>query len=307
MCGKPFADMTSIIKFKTILIAFFFLNPLLSSGSTVVIFIASNGMVISTDSKASWRIPSSMTVVQEIEEPKAVILKKRIVVANIGLGGLTTIHYHFLTWMQNLERNLPSDISVDDVVQTIKKESSATLTDFVSACLKNGTIKRKSPDEFCESLVQFVVAGYQNGMPLVYNVHFDIDWKDESLIGPTSDLQYPADPKGNDYGILTYGIRQAITDVFNRETYAYHQAVTLRPETMARFRKGEYPSLDDTVALSRVLIQVEKNTNPDEVGGPIRTIKIFPSGRAEEIPVKIFAATAKGSTTANKSKGKNQQ
>lgn len=203
--------------------------------------------------------------------------------------------------MEGLESRLPDDISVDQFTDTVEGESSATFSDLgISTALKNGTLRNKTLAKPSEIFTQFVTAGYQNGVPRLYRVEFDIDWNSRSLVGPYKVLLYPTDPAN--YQIFRFGTQEAIVDFPTPESYAYQQAAILSPKAMADISALRYPSLDETVSLSRALIQVEKNTNPDEVGGDIRTISILPSGRAEEINT-TGGALPEGGT----SKEKNQQ
>jgi len=266
-------------------------------GTTVVVFITTGGIVISSDSKAVLRTPD-FAVAGEEDRAKFVILKKRIVVGTVGLGSIknASFQYDFLAWMDRLDRDLPTDVSVDDVVSVIEKESPAAFATFYAYAFKNGAIKRNFADEACQMVVHFVVAGYQNGAPRIYEVKFDIDWNSQTFIGPNKFLLYSDVPKPSDYLTLAFGIHEAITDPFNRESYAHQKARTLCPNAIAELDARKYPSFNETIALSRALIQVEESTNPNVVGGPVRTAKILPDGRAEEVVITTALPECKVAT-----------
>jgi hypothetical protein len=48
------------------------------------------------------------------------------------------------------------------------------------------------------------------------------------------------------------------------------------------FHRREIP-IDETASLARVLIEIEEDTNPSDVGGGIQMVKVLPDGRAYEI------------------------
>ncbi|MGB2675751.1 MAG: hypothetical protein WAN12_01535 [Candidatus Acidiferrum sp.] len=269
--------------------------PVPLTATTVVVFIANNGIVVSSDSKTVSR-SADFSAVGEVDQPKFVVLQNRIVVAAIGVSDARDAvrHYNFLTWMKSLQQSLPVDVSVDEVTNLIERESAATFLSFdFNASLKSGAMKRKTPAEPCEVFAQFVIVGYQDRAPRVNKVQFDIDWNNQSLVGPIQTSIYPDPSETSNYRVIRFGTQQAITDVFNRKSYAYHEAMTLCPKAMTDVINRKYPSLDETVALSRVLVQVEENTNPDDVGGDIRSVKIPPTGRAEEVATRLTVAKTK--------------
>jgi hypothetical protein len=259
------------------------------AATTVVVFIANNGIVLSSDSKAVSQ-NMDFSAAGSKYHAKIVVLENRIAVAAIGVSdaGGPSPHYNFLAWMQSLQQSLPADISVADVTALIEKGSSEAFSSLgFSAALKDGRLSRKAPAEPCEVFSQFVIAGYQDGAPRVYKVQFDIDWNSQTLLGPTRTLIYPDPSETWDYRVIRFGTQQAITDLFNTKSYAYHEAMILCPKAMTDVVNRKYPTLDETVALSRALVQTEENTNPDDVGGEIRTVKIIPTGRAEEVATRV--------------------
>jgi len=113
-------------------------------------------------------------------------------------------------------------------------------------------------------------------------VEFDVDWNRQVLSGAIRTLLYP-DSAISNYRVVSLGDREAIADFRNVKSYAHQVATTLCPETMRKIdNMTAYPTLDNSVALSRALVQVEENTNPDEVGGAIKTVMWLQNGQVEE-------------------------
>ena len=266
----------------------FLLVPFPAKGTTVVVFITQNGIAVSSDSKTVLR-NSDYSSTGYINQAKFVIVQNRIVVAAIGVSdyrnGLQ--HYNFLTWMQGLQLSLPTNISVDDFTDLIERESGETFSKLgINSALSNGALQEKFFGEPCEIFAHFAIAGYQKGAPRLYEVAFDIDWNGKALVGPRKVLRYPADP--SNYQIAKFGTQEALVDFMSRDSYAHKQALILCPKAITDIASSVYPSFDETVCLSRAFVQIEKNTNPDEVGGDIRTVAILPGGRAEEVTSTIF-------------------
>lgn len=259
-------------------------SSIATSATTVVLVTTKNGIAISSDSMTGLsgldnRITSS------IVQPKFVILKKRIVVAALGNAGFSSAekNFNFLEWMAELQQKLSSDVTIDDVAKIISEESSERISIFdFNSLIKNGQYKIESRTALCTSFVEFLIVGYQNEVPRVILVDFNVDWTAKKLIGPTtSEL---ASPNSHQVAVDPFGQIGAIADWANKESYAHQTAMNICPDALSKFdaRKG-IPSKSDSIAMSRALIQVEKNTNPNSVGGPIKSVFVAPSGEAEEL------------------------
>jgi hypothetical protein len=281
---KKFFFSMRIRKLQAVFILTLLLVPTQTNATTVVLLVTRNGMIVSSDSKTVSR-RSDFSAAGHIEQSKFAIIHNRIVISAIGVSDYRDAihHYNFLAWMQDLELRLPADISVDDIAEVIERESSAIFSEFdIGSSLRKGTIKRKFPAWPGEIFSQFVIAGYEKGAPRVYKVQFDIDWDTQSFIGPVKVLLYPDPADADNYQIFRFGTQEAIADFLDRKSYAYQEAKGLCPKAVTDIAGGVYPSFDENVCLSRALVRVEEKTNPDEVGGTVRTVRILPSG-AEEV------------------------
>lgn len=274
----------SISKLSAFIFVLLFLQQLPLNATTIVVVVSGNGVVVSSDSLTTSHDLKDLSAGREKFQDKFVVLHNRIVVGSVGLAYIDNpaFKFDFLTWMHSLETKLPDNVSVDDVERVIEKESPTAFGTFYSDNLRNNAVERKSPDFDCEDVAEFVIAGYQQGVPTVYKVKFDIDWNTQSFVGPTKIAVYAQSANAATYEIRTFGVGQAITDILNRNSYAHQQALRCSRKAMTKIDGKIPPSLDETAALSRVLVQVEENTNPDSVGGAIRTVEILPDGRTKE-------------------------
>jgi hypothetical protein len=277
------------------------LCPMFMRGTTVVVFVTEKGIILSSDSKTTLHNSDFSKSAGEIEQEKFVVIQGRIVVIAIAVSDVKTDfgHYNFLTWMKSLQSQIPDHVSVDALADVIQKESASTFSKLgIADFVKTGAIENKTPADPCEMFTQFVIVGYQNGAPRVSKVYFYVDWNTRVFTGPVKTLLYP-DSDTSNYRVIRFGTQQAIADFLNRESYAHEQASAACPKAMTSIRNRIYPSLNETICLSRVLIEVEKSTNPSDVGGAVRTIKILPSGEAEEVTAGTTVALPKPHSSAN--------
>lgn len=256
--------------------------PLKSAATTVVILVTKNGIAMSTDSMTGLGGPNN-SITSAIYQDKFVVLQKRIVVAAIGdVGFGSGAHqFDFLKWMETLRGQLPTNATVDDVTNAIEKGSATAFKEFnIASYIEQGIITNENASQPCETFTRFVIAGYQDGSPRIYSVLFDVDWAERKLTGPTR-MQMLQALRPYQLGAVQFGHKDAFVDYLNPSSYAHAVIMSICPQVLKKLEAHtSIPSLGDTVALSRALVQVEENTNPNSVGGPIKSLEIVPGGKA---------------------------
>lgn len=256
--------------------------------TTAVILITPNGIVVGTDSKFTGR-SASFVRMNEGEHRKTVIVQNRIAVTNIGVASVTfpSIQYDFLVWMDHLQSELPNDVTVSGVAKTIAVESAKMFLP-VPDLLRSGDIKQQSPEEMCRMFTQFVIAGFEGGKPTLYIVEFDLNWDSMSLIGGKALSLDPLSQRGNIH-LYSWGMKEAITDLANPNSYAYHKALLTCPQAFsALIFNRRSVTLDDAACITHAAIKVEENTNPNDVGGETHIVRIRATGTATAEIYKPF-------------------
>ena len=263
--------------------------PVPALASTAVLVVTPHGIVVSTDSKVTITNAAHQQVGESTTTSKFFIVQNRIVVASIGetdiprddsLLPANSARYHFLAWMKDLQAALPDNISIEDLAATIERESARKFAGFEDGVLKRGFMNPQSPLETCRPFIQYVIAGYQGGLPRAYIVQFDIQWNEKRLIGPTRVLIHPPERGQLNFAFYSFGIVEAITDITNRDSYAYK--ADNDPMSRIRERGGASRHLShEAVAMSRVLVQIEEEINPSRVGGEVKCVAITGSGAHE--------------------------
>jgi hypothetical protein len=94
--------------------------PIRLPATTVVVIIAPNGMVLSSDSMTTNR-NADYSAAGSFDQAKFVMIQQRIVVAAIGVSEFKGANheFNFLTWMADLESRMPKDASLDDVASIL--------------------------------------------------------------------------------------------------------------------------------------------------------------------------------------------
>ncbi len=141
-----------------------------ANATTVLYIVMPDGIAIGADGKTTTVGSDAIGTAVKI-----FLLKKRLAVAEVGLqhavslDGKATL-YDFPTWIGLIDDKTGSDSTVAALSSVIEDQASITLS-FAHANLHTWAL----PDD--KALVQYIVAGYDAGVPVVYEVAFDIDWK----------------------------------------------------------------------------------------------------------------------------------
>jgi hypothetical protein len=269
-------------KRKTAVVALLLAGCRPLSATTVVVLKTQHGIVITTDSQAT-KTTSDFLDLGKGTTKKSVIVQDRFVVATIGHQDFWTDssggpEYHFSAWMKQLSAGLPSDITVEQFANLIYTESSKLLAS-VEPALKRGVLKRKYPGDFCDSFIQYVIIGYQGGAARVYVVQSYIDWDGNQLTNRPPSLR----SFDSDVGFYVFGFDEALTEVLNRKSYAYEQAMIRSPKAFGDLLAERDLPLSESISFAKALIQIEEKVNPSSVSGNAQAIIVLPNGRASEV------------------------
>ena len=262
--------------------------------TTAVVFVSTHGIAIAMDRKivvqGAVSSESQVGKIGEGEGLKYVIIQNRFVIANVGYGVLesynpvnkTMINYEFSAWVHGIESGLPKNVSFGDFLKIVNSEAGK-MVPILQTLVTRGRMKQNDPSNIFESPIQYVIAGYQDGVPRVSVIEFYVDWNAKTALGP---YQVPIEPdEGPIAGhtrIHLFGVAEAIADFTNRHSYAYKQAMTICPKAFEDYIGTRPLSFDEGIAVSRALVQIEKQTNPELVGGDVRIVQILPTGGARD-------------------------
>jgi hypothetical protein len=231
--------------------------------TTVVAVITSQGIIIGSDAKRISVASGIVTGEENIDTKIQLIAGGRILVASSGI--MQTSEYNFFDWIKKISVDLPNEVSVEDFALLLKGEAAKEFDGFErDAQIVKGN---GSPLDVCNVVVRYLVAGYQNGHPMVYTVEIYLDWEDKRVIGPILTLQNSDGVGWTKTGIAYIGESAAIREITNERSYAHQKAASSFPETATRFFNGRDLNECEAAKLIRGLIKVEEEVSPSKVGG----------------------------------------
>jgi hypothetical protein len=243
--------------------------------TSVVMAVTPDRIVIGADGKGS---------ASNVATLKIILLKGHLVVGDINLehvpseqGG--TPLYDFPTWIGEIDKQARSNLSVTALSTIIKEESPGAFT-FLSRLLRNGFTQDQAREKGLKAnlVVQYVVAGYENAIPLVRTVNINIDWQsktlrsEETLISPEK-----ADSANHPYFWIFSGNgmeRAWVSD--SKEGKEFSSRVPVEAQIIARH--GEFTG-NQASNVIRSLLSIDAEANPTGVGFPLTIVTIPRIGR----------------------------
>jgi hypothetical protein len=271
-----------------------------ATATTVVVTVTPLGIVMGTDSKYV-RTARNISPVGEGVTDKAVIIQNHIAVASLGQADILvgSVHYNFLDWIADIQSRLSKEVSVDEFASVIETESTAAFGTF-HVVLEHGSMVQKDELQSCEPFIQYVVAGFQDNKPKIYVISWEIDWIAKNLVGPKKILL--SDRSVGNVQFYAFGVEEALKDTLNPGSFAYKQALADSPDEFTALLAKRAVTLDGSIALARTFIRIEEKTNPGDVGGDVRLIRILPNGTANRVADKTVPKARSADHTQNSPK-----
>jgi hypothetical protein len=180
--------------------------------------------------------------------------------------------------MKHINRGISSTTSIDELAETIQRESAKAFDGFDSV-IRGGFIKPRKAIDNCQTFIQYIVAGYGDQVAKIYTIAFYIDWDQKKLIGPRINL-LPT-KNGSNYLFYSFGITEALDDLEVPESYAYKTVASRCPAFKVLMGAHDI-SLADSIGISKAMVRVEEEIDPREVFGPVAAVTILPNGTVSD-------------------------
>ena len=240
--------------------------------TTVVYVTSSCGMAVGADGKIG---PAGTAV-------KIALLKQRLVVADLYYERATSggaVVYDFPTWVKQIDNSTDADISVSGLAQVIKTQMTSTFR-FASEAIKDGTLtKEKAATWGAETyLVQYVVAGYEHGVPLVYSLTLMPDWDAKTVNGPFEVVLKKVEPKNTalDFGWRGRGTGLNLINTANTEPERKLNALIKAELDLTH--SGHCLASEHLSNVARAMLVIETEYDPHYVGFPLTVIALSKNG-----------------------------
>jgi len=136
--------------------------------------------------------------------------------------------------------------------------------------MRSGALVKSQPLE--DTLVEYIVAGYESGMPTIIRTYFNLDWHDKRLVGPVRDVDFPASGNNPNFGIKMNGVNCGIQEFAEVNSYAYKRFHSSFPAILAKAASGHELTQEEAVTAIRVLISIQAEVTPSQVGKDSRIV-----------------------------------
>lgn len=265
-----------------------------SNATTVVFAVTSTGMVIGADGKT---VPSGTAV-------KITLLKNRLAVADLyaenskSADGATTL-YDFPVWIRQIDHNTSPKVSVNEMTDIIKDQMTGTFAFAIDAIKRGAMTKEKAIVMGVDAyLVQYIIVGYENGIPTVYSLTLMPDWDTKSVNGPFKVLLNPEEGQNTNSRMFWRGQGVALKQIATADTKEQKELAARIPFEFQALRNGKDLTLNQASNVARALLGIEAKANPKFVGFPITVMTIPKIGdglvRTYESDVPAFSRLPKG-------------
>ncbi len=267
------------------------------SATAVFVVITPTGIVIGADGKAvsppSCGRKGPMITSTAL---KVILLKRTFALGDISTEKVTfeddgTVLYDFPIWAKYIDDHLTTDASVSGLTRIVKEEAPRALSPAFKELDRYACLWEHGGSMENRVLAQYVITGYEHGVPLVSSVELYPDWK-----GHRAELlsQVPHQlPKGQDSDARYYafGVDDPRSAICDTHTDANQATVSTSAQRTA-FCSVKFPrlSLKEASEMVRFLLEFETRIESEYVGFPFTVITI-PKAASSSGQVRTFCHT----------------
>jgi hypothetical protein len=244
-----------------------------------VVVVANDGIVIASDSKQ--RAASNIGISDDRRAAnKIVILNDRTAIATTGMGdmritsgGKVLADFSSAELLDGIKHTLSPNASASSIEGLVIDKLKSSMNEL-SRYVANGAIrKQNAPDG---DLVDFILAGYENGVPIVHKIRVECDWNTRKIVVPTVESRNPLPNRPFDSNVVFFGRNLNILNVASNPAGAERKAAAERYpgviEAIDVFSRGRNVSSADGVDIAADLIRLESEFDPENVGPPISIV-----------------------------------
>jgi hypothetical protein len=267
----------------------FLLGCLPASGTTVLVILTPEGIVIAADSKVVSKDFGGYSAPPEGPANKIIVVRDRIAVGNIGflskhietMDDRPLFDYDPASWPKGIEQKSSPDISVSEFIDTLGREARSKFSPL-NDLLRDPTFENRQT--YCESNgVQYLVAGFESGIAVVEEVNFTIDEKSCQLTGPFVQPIFPApDTRRFDFGFhpASMGYEDAAGDVvYGRSGSDGYRSIAFEsPAELWKLLAKRDMSLKQASRLLHSILRAQNKYTPAVVGPPYTVVRLRKDG-----------------------------
>ena len=219
---------------------------------------------------------------------KILLVRQHFAVADVGLERFThptpageNVLFDFPTWISTIEHRLPGEISVTSLSEIIRDKSDRVFTHLGVGNFYDPRAEKNEATNV-QRLADFLVIGYENGVPRVNLVEFKIDWKRRRLTQST-EVVHPVQGQRVDFGMYLFGRYGFVADAGNPQSQAHRRLADLVPHEYRAALSGEDLTPPQAIRLAGAFILVESEGEPTQVGFPVDAVTIPRVGNGRSV------------------------
>jgi hypothetical protein len=224
-----------------------------------------SGIVVGADGKLSvkkWNYQKKKYEESSSIGTKARLLKNHAAIASDGHLSLphTPGHYDFFTWTDTLDQHIRETTTVDELAEIVQTQILLALAPL------NGHLQDVPQYAGSNYFSEYVIAGYQAGIPKVYCLVLRVDLKTNTLVPDKQIMRFPW------YQLASHDTQDQLEKPGSDLSKRFEGKL---PNVLARLRQGQ-PALafyegSDAV---RLILQFEADANSDAVGFPLTLVNV---------------------------------
>jgi hypothetical protein len=250
--------------------AAFLLFAVQCHATSIAVVITNNNIVVASDSKKYW-FPGHGSEGDKDPTNKVVVINDRFVV---GINGLAKGNggWDALNLLQRVKDYLPANASISVIESVIIDKINPFMNRF-SAYVANAS--RQDQLSFGDGIVQFIIVGYEDNVPVINTVRVDCDWNIRKVTSPTIHSVYPSqqNPIHVGFDMLSFGVSSAFAAVMGNPHGPEGQAMARLTGLAKTFASsGSKLTVAQAIATAADLVRLEAEFNPEHVGPPIDLI-----------------------------------
>lgn len=245
------------------------------SATSVFVILTPKGIAVGADFEAGTLHigPDASPSVSTLN--KLFLIRQRAIAGTVGIGEteLSTLddkplfYYNADSFMRELEDRTARNASLSQIIDAVQDQSRiafAPMDDLV----QHKVIERND----CLG-VQYLIAGYESGVPTVAEINFEFDWQNLRMRGPLVERVFPApNARRNYFGYhaASHGYMFAASEAHRGEVESQgYKSVTAEARRELRMLLAHRDlSLNDATVLLHAFLRAEHKESPEAVGPP---------------------------------------
>jgi len=259
--------------------------------TTIVAIITTEGIIFAADGVASVRgadgVWSAVGVAQ-----KVLIVQHRFAFASFGYAsapgpqiGPGRYVYDFPGFADRLNRTVPVGVDVFEFADAVESNTRFDLPNFFDPLIRAGQILKENVGP-SGILIGYLVCGYENGIATIVRIVYSVDWDMKRVLGPFRTKPISVEKPDGTLTLFCDAMCNAVRAIGKGEGFSYNAAHKIAPkEVEALAHKAQLTSLsiEQSIRVARVLLEMETIANKNRVGLPVSVVTIPPEGAASSI------------------------